>query len=100
MGKTHLRSLLHRLEREIKEFDRQIKEVRKAVLAALTLEEKLAGQKLLKALEAERRKRSRALIDAQDDIDRRRDQLITEIEGKFQQKVNSEQLFALRWLVR
>lgn len=33
------------LEREIKEFDRQIKEVRKASMAALTLEEKLAGQK-------------------------------------------------------
>jgi hypothetical protein len=31
-----------RLEREIKEFDRQIKEARKAAIAALTLEEKLA----------------------------------------------------------
>ncbi|MGH9428584.1 MAG: helicase-related protein, partial [Terriglobia bacterium] len=88
------------LEREIKEFDRQIKEVRRAAVAALTLEEKLVGQKQIKAIEAERGKRRRALFDAQDEIDRRREQLITEIEGKLQQQVSSQQLFAIRWQVR
>ena len=88
------------LEREIKEFDRQIKEARRAAVAALTLEEKLAGQKQIKAIEAERSKRRRALFDAQDEIDRRREQLISEIEGKLQQKVNFQQLFAVRWQVR
>lgn len=88
------------LEREIKEFDRQIKEVRRAAVAALTLEEKLAGQKQIKAIEVERGKRRRALFDAQDEIDRRREQLIAEIEGKLQQKVSSEQLFTVRWQVR
>ncbi|MBA3571536.1 MAG: DEAD/DEAH box helicase family protein [Pyrinomonadaceae bacterium] len=88
------------LEREIKEFDRQIKEVRRAAVAALILEEKLAGQKQIKALEAERGKRRRALFDAQDQIDQRRDQLIAEIEGKLQQKINSEQIFAIRWQVQ
>ncbi len=80
-----------RLEREIKEFDRRIKEVRKTAVASLTLEEKLAGQKQIKALESERGKRRRALFDAQDKIDQRRDKLIAEIEGKLQQKVNSQQ---------
>jgi adenine-specific DNA-methyltransferase len=88
------------LEREIKEFDRQIKEVRKAAVAALTLEEKLAGQKQIKALETERGKRRRALFDAQDQIDQRRDQIIEEIEGKLQQKVSSQQIFSVRWQVR
>ena len=69
-------------------------------MAALTLEEKLAGQKQIKAIEAERSKRRRALFDAQDEIDRRREQLINEIEGKLQQKVSSQQLFAVRWQVR
>jgi adenine-specific DNA-methyltransferase len=87
------------LEREMKEYDRQIKEVRRAAVAALTLEEKLAGQKQIKALEAERAKRRRALFDAQDEIDHRREQLITEIEGKLQQKVNCQTLFAVRWQV-
>jgi adenine-specific DNA-methyltransferase len=51
----------------------------------------------LKAIEAERGKRRRAVFDAQDEVDRRREQLINEIEGKLQQKVSSEQLFAIRW---
>jgi len=88
------------LEREIKEFDRQIKDARRAAVAALTLEEKLAGQKQIKAIEAERGKCRRALFDAQDEIDRRREQLINEIEGKLQQKVSSQHLFAIRWQVR
>ena len=88
------------LEREIKEFDRQIKEARRAAVAALTLEEKLAGQKQIKAIEVERGKRRRALFDAQDDIDRRREQLIAEVEGKLQQKVSSRQLFTIRWTVK
>jgi|CXWL01.1.fsa_nt_gi adenine-specific DNA-methyltransferase len=88
------------LEREIKEFDRQIKEARRAAVAAPTLEEKLAGQKQIKAIEAERGKRRRALFDAQDEIDRRRGELINEIEGKLQQKVSSKQLFSVRWQVR
>ncbi|MDC8450211.1 MAG: SWF/SNF helicase family protein [Nitrospira sp.] len=88
------------LEREIKEFDRQIKEARKAAVTALTLEEKLAGQKQIKAIEAERGKRRRALFDAQDEIDRRREQLITEIEEKLQEKVSSQQLFTIQWTVK
>ena len=60
----------------------------------------LAGQKQIKAIEAERGKRRRALFDAQDEIDRRREQFIAEIEGKLQQKVSSQQLFSVRWQVR
>ena len=41
-----------------------------------------------------------ALFDAQDEIDRRREQLINEIEGKLQQKVSSERLFTVRWTVK
>lgn len=88
------------LEREIKDLDRQIKEARRAASAALTLEEKLAGQKQVKALESQRNTKRRALFDAQDEIDRRREQLIAEIEGKLQQQVSSEQLFSLRWVLR
>jgi len=39
----------------------------------------------------------RALFEAQDDIDRRREQLIAEIEGKLQQRVSQEKLFSIRW---
>ena len=54
------------LEREIKEIDRQIKEARRAATVALTLEEKLAGQKIIKSLEILRNQKRRSLFDAQD----------------------------------
>ena len=87
------------LEREIKEIDRQIKEARRAATAALTLEEKLAGQKQIKALESQRNAKRRSLFDAQDEIDRRRGQLIAEIEGKLQQQISRTHLFSVRWSV-
>ncbi len=85
------------LEREIKELDRQIRDARRGATTALTLEEKLAGQKQIKALEAQRNQRRRSLFDAQDQVDRQREDLIGNIEGKLQQKTGRRELLALRW---
>ena len=88
------------LEREIKELDRQIKEARRLATTALTLEEKLAGQKRIKALESQRNEKRRSLFDAQDEVERERDQLIAGIEAKLSQKVQTEELFRVRWRLR
>lgn len=88
------------LEREIREIDRQIKEARRAATAALTLDEKLAGQKAVKALESERNTKRRSLFDAQDRIDVQREDLIASIEGKLEQQVSEMGLFTVRWSVR
>ncbi|MDP1635027.1 MAG: DEAD/DEAH box helicase, partial [Gallionellaceae bacterium] len=88
------------LEREIKEIDRQIKEARRAATTALTLEEKLAGQKQIKALEAQRNQKRRSLFDAQDQVDKQREELIAVIEGKLNQITTMRQLFTLRWALR
>jgi hypothetical protein len=85
------------LEREIKEFDRQIKEAKRAATAALTLEEKLEGQKQVKALENQRNQKRRSLFEAQDEVDRQRDELIALIEGKLEQKSELQCLFTIRW---
>jgi adenine-specific DNA-methyltransferase len=85
------------LEREIRELDRQIKEARRAATLALTLEEKLAGQKQIKALEAQRNQGRRSLFDAQDQVDQQREDLIANIEGKLIQKSGLQQLFTIRW---
>jgi adenine-specific DNA-methyltransferase len=87
------------LEREIKELDRQIKEARRAATTALTLEEKLAGQKLIKSLEAQRNQKRRSLFDAQDQVDKQREELIAAIEGKMSQNTRSENLFLIRWAI-
>ncbi|MDF1711761.1 MAG: SNF2-related protein [Akkermansiaceae bacterium] len=85
------------LEREIKDIDRQIKEARRAASAALTLEEKLAGQKQIKALESHRKERRHSLFDAQDEIDNNRERLIESIEGKLKSESSEEELFTIRW---
>jgi adenine-specific DNA-methyltransferase len=88
------------LERELKELDRQIKDARRAATLASTLEEKLAGQKAVKALEAERSSKRRSLFDAQDKIDEQRSQLIAQIEGKLEQRADERSLFTIRWRVQ
>ena len=85
------------LEREIKEFDRQIREARRAATAALTLEAKLAGQKQIKAIEALRNQKRRSLFEAQDKIDQQREDLISKIEGKLSQHSGLQELFTIRW---
>lgn len=85
------------LEREIKDFDRQIKEAKRAATLALSLEEKLAGQKQIKALEGQRNTKRRSLFDAQDEIDARRERLIADVEGKLAQQEASTSVLALQW---
>lgn len=88
------------LEREIRDIDRQIKEARRAASSALTLEEKLQGQKQIKALESHRKERRRSLFDAQDEVDENRDRLIRSIELKLRAASTFEKVFAIRWTLK
>ena len=87
------------LEREIKELDRRIKEARREALVAVTLEAKLAAQKRMKALESERNQKRRSLFEAQDEIDRKRGELIAHLESQLEQMVTHDTLFTVRWRV-
>jgi adenine-specific DNA-methyltransferase len=85
------------LERELRELDMQIKAAKKASKAAVTLAEKLEAQKQIKTLEARRNTKRRQLFEAQDDVDRKRAELIEEIERQLQTKTSIESVFTLRW---
>ncbi len=85
------------LEREIKEFDRQIKEARRAAATASTLEAKLAAQKQIKNLESQRTQKRRSLFEAQDQVDAKREELIAILEGKLAQRAGLHRLFFVRW---
>jgi len=87
------------LEREIKELDRAIKDARRAATAALSLEDKLAGQKQIKGLEAQRGQKRRSLFDAEDEVERQRDGLIAGIEAKLALTVSALELFFVRWKI-
>jgi len=87
------------LEREIKEFDRQIKDARRTTAMGLTLEEKLAGQKQIKEIESMRNSKRRSLFDAQDAIDKQREELIGKIEGKLTQTSSINNVMTFRWSI-
>lgn len=89
--------LKHGLEQEIKETDRQIKEIRRTAATAATLEEKLAWQKKQRELESKRSKQRRELFDRQDDIENQRNALIEELERSLQQQVEEEEMFVIEW---
>ncbi|MCC6317302.1 MAG: DEAD/DEAH box helicase family protein [Gemmatimonadaceae bacterium] len=87
------------LEREIKELERQIKEVRKGATAALTLEDKLAARKRVQAIESSRNEKRKRLFEAQDEIEQRRDALLADVEARLDQSSRLERLFTIRWTV-
>jgi ERCC4-related helicase len=85
------------IEQEIKEIDRQIKDVRRTAASAATLEEKLSWQKQQRELEAKRTKLRRELFNRQDAIEAERNDLISQLEVKLQQDVREQTLFTVEW---
>nr|WP_083859821.1 SNF2-related protein [Herbaspirillum sp. B39] len=85
------------LEQEIKETDRQIKDVRSTAATAPTLNEKLAWQKRQRELEAKRSKLRRELFARQDEVEAQRNDLISQLELQLQQQVEEHMLFTIEW---
>ena len=85
------------LERDIKELDRRIKESRTKSKGAATLADKLAAQKEQRDLEGQRDKKRRELFDRQDEIQRKRDGLIDELERQLKQEISVHIIFSCQW---
>ncbi|WP_198140762.1 SNF2-related protein [Nitrosospira sp. NpAV] len=85
------------LEQEIKETDREIKEVRRTAAVSPTLDEKLHWQKRQRELEGKRSKLRRELFDRQDEVESQRNDLIAQLEQQLQQKVEEKTLFTVEW---
>ena len=88
------------LEQEIKEIDREIKEVRRTAAASPTLEEKLSRQKKQRELEGKRSKLRRELFTRQDEVEEQRNDLISQLEVQLQQQVEERTLFTIEWELR
>ncbi|WP_163098126.1 SNF2-related protein [Acidithiobacillus ferrianus] len=85
------------LEQEIKETDREIKEVRRTAATSPTLEEKLSWQKKQRELEGKRSKLRRELFARQDEVEAQRNGLISQLEAQLQQQVEERTLFTIEW---
>ena len=85
------------LEQEIKEIDREIKEVRRTAATSPTLEEKLSWQKKQRELESKRSKLRREVFARQDEVEAQRNDLISQLEVQLQQQVEERTLFTVEW---
>jgi adenine-specific DNA-methyltransferase len=50
-------------------------------------------------LEAERNRKRRMLFEAQDEIDRQKEGLVSDVEARLRQQVETEPPFTIRWRV-
>lgn len=85
------------LEKEIKDLDAEIKLKKAEAKKIFRLEEKVKLQRHIKDLEKKRSEKRRSLYEAQDEIDRRKDALLEEIEARLQQKIQENELFTIQW---
>ncbi|MBS1813878.1 MAG: DEAD/DEAH box helicase family protein [Acidobacteria bacterium] len=85
------------LEQEIKDLDQQIRDAKRASTAAMTLADKLVHQRILKAFQGTRNEKRKDLFAAQDEVEARRDGLISEIEARMTKEQQSEVIFTIRW---
>ena len=88
------------LEREIKDLDAEIK-LRKSNAKKLSqLAEKVAEHRIIKDLENKRAEKRQNLYEAQDEVDARKETLLTKVERMLEQKIEQTELFTIKWRVK
>jgi superfamily II DNA/RNA helicase len=85
------------LDKEIKDLDAEIKLRKAEAKKMLQLDAKVKAQRAIKDLEKKRSEKRQHLFEAQDMIDERKENLLTEIEQRLSQEINTSELFTLKW---
>jgi superfamily II DNA or RNA helicase len=89
--------LKYGLEQGIKDLDKEIRETKRQAKVSVALESKLPLHRRAKELEADRASKRRDLFNAQDEIDTRKESLISDIESRLKKDADVEVLFVCRW---
>lgn len=85
------------LERELKQIDLDIKELKRAQKLATALEEKTKIYRDVKDLEAKRKEKRQRLFQAQDEIDEKKEELLETVEARLRQQQTVDELFTIHW---
>jgi superfamily II DNA or RNA helicase len=85
------------LEKEIRDLDAEIKLRKSEAKKMLNLEAKVKSQRQIKELEKKRSEKRQTLFSAQDDIDDKKETLLSDIEKRLNQKIEQKELFTIKW---
>lgn len=85
------------LKADLKEFDDLVAELKKEARAAQNLPEKLAFQRKLRDVDRKRDEAWKAYDAAAREVEKKKDQLLDEVQEQLEQEVSSTELFSLRW---
>ena len=87
------------LEIQIKDLDIEIKQFKAESRNQAKLEKKLQIQRIVKKLESKRSDMRKKLYEAQDEIDKQKENLLDEVEGRLKQNISEEELFTIKWRI-
>ena len=87
------------LEIELKRMDIDIKAMKTSAKKVLNLEEKVKIQREIKDLEKKRNDMRQKLYQAQDEVDMKKESLLSRVEAQLQQKISLKTLFVVKWKV-
>jgi hypothetical protein len=87
------------LEREITDLDAEIKLRKSETKKMLRLNDKVAAQRVIKDLEKKRAEKRQNLYEAQDEVDAKKENLLSSVEKMLEQKIEQEELFTIRWRI-
>lgn len=87
------------LEKEIKDLDAEIKLRKSEAKKMMNLEAKVKAQRQIKELEKNRSEKRQTLYQSQDEIDGKKEELLTDIELRLKRKIVNNELFTLKWRI-
>lgn len=87
------------LERELRDLDTEIKLLKGSAKKLATLAEKVSAQRTIKDLEHRRAEKRQNLFAAQDEVDARKEDLLSSVEKMLNQKVEQKDLFTIKWRI-
>jgi ERCC4-related helicase len=87
------------LQKEIEDLDAEIRLRKSEARRLMDLEEKVTAQRNIKDLEKRRSEKRMNLYEAQDQVDDRKEALLTSIEMMLRQKIEQKELFTIRWKI-
>lgn len=87
------------LSREIDDLEAEIKLRKSEARKMMRLEDKVVAQRHIKELEKKRSEKRMSLYEAQDLIDQKKEDLLTDIESRLKQKTTLKELFTIKWRI-